>query len=184
MLQVTYLDYWSNCLVMFPRANMGWTLLLVYILFVYDLCSLPEKLYLQHSCRPEGKEGYKTRGCSYLQTFEKEISEKGKILVRVVLNQKPIGVFLWCLLPCSYEEVLGRTFIVRSMRGPADSSEAEVHGCLHKTGQCRPWQNMLLSPSAPKAAELSSGCGWRMWQASLWVPAAMVAVLLTAMYKG
>lgn len=92
MLQVTYLDYWSNCLIMFPRANMGWTLLLVYILVVYGLCSLPEKLYLQHSSWPEGKEGYKTRGCSYLQTSEKETSEKGKILVRVVVIPKAY----WC----------------------------------------------------------------------------------------
>ena len=53
---------------------------------------------------------------------------------------------------------MGRDLLVaRSVRGPADSSEPEVHGRLHKTGDCRPWEKMILPP----CSALRAG-GWSL----------------------
>lgn len=53
---------------------------------------------------------------------------------------------------------MGRDLLfARSMRGPTSSSELEVHGHLHKTRHCRPWEKITLPPcSAMRAA------GWSL----------------------
>lgn len=45
--------------------------------------------------------------------------------------------------------------IVRSMKGPANSSESEDHGHLCKTGHCRPWEKIILSHFSAMSA---GGC--------------------------
>lgn len=150
------------------RASKKWPLYLPQSYHMVNFItgrshSLLEKFNLQHSgwLETEEKEGQEIWGCSYLQTYLDAAIAGSSLWERNIWESVDIGesycqtkklLLVFCDTYC--HPVMRRSWagmgrdllVARSVRGPADSSEPEVHGHLHKTGHCRPWEKMILPP--------------------------------------